>query len=60
MKYRPLSKEQFEELHEEFSRFLAVQQITKSDWDVLKAANSEQVQVQLDNFSDLVWEEVLD
>ncbi len=60
MKYRLLSKEQFEELHEEFSRFLAAQQITKSDWDVLKTSKSEQVQVQLENFSDLVWDEVLD
>ena len=60
MKYRLLSKDQFEELHEEFSRFLAAQQITKSDWDVLKASKSEQVQVQLEKFSDLVWDEVLD
>ncbi len=59
MTYRLLSKEQFEALHVEFAHFLATQQITKLDWDVLKANNSNQVQKQLEKFSDLVWEEVL-
>jgi len=59
MKYRLLSKEQFESLSDEFAKFLAAQQIDKKDWDVLKAANTEEVQRQLEGFSDLVWDEVL-
>ena len=59
MQYRLLSKEQFETLHNEFSKFLAAQKIDKKEWDLLKSTNSVQVQKQLDNFSDLVWEEVL-
>jgi hypothetical protein len=59
MQYRLLSKEQFDTLHNEFSKFLATQKIDKKEWDLLKATDSAQVQKQLNNFSDLVWEEVL-
>ena len=59
MKYARLSKEQFEELHEEFARFLATRSITHDDWVVMKAANPDGVEEELDLFSDLVWEGVL-
>jgi hypothetical protein len=33
MKYKRLTKEQFEALHQEFSNFLATQSIDKAEWD---------------------------
>jgi hypothetical protein len=59
VKYRLLSKEQFEALNKEFATFLATQEITKQDWELIKQNESDKVQRQLENFSDLVWEEVL-
>lgn len=59
MKYTRLTKEQFEELHEEFSRFLATRSISRDDWVVMKASRPEAVEEELDLFSDLVWEGVL-
>ena len=59
MKYRLLSKEQFEELHKEFSTFLATQKIDKKSWDAIKENNPKKAITQLENFSDLVWEEVI-
>ena len=60
MKYRRLSKEQFEELHKEFINFLATQSITVSEWEHLKEKNPEAAEAELDVFSDLVWEGVLE
>jgi len=59
MKYRLLSKEQFEELHKEFATFLAAQEIDESTWSTIKEKEPKKVLEQLKNFSDLVWEEVL-
>ena len=36
MKYRQLTKEQFESLHEEFARFLASQKIDANEWKTIK------------------------
>ena len=47
-------------MHEEFAQFLAAQEITKDDWDKIKAENTDQVDLQLDAFSHLVWDNVLD
>ena len=60
MKYRRLSKEQFEELHKEFINFLATQSITEAEWEVLKSQKPEVVEAEMDIFSDLIWEGVLD
>ena len=60
MKYRRLSKEQFEELHKEFIKFLATQSITVSEWKLLKEKKPEVAEAELDVFSDLVWEGVLE
>ena len=60
MKYRRLSKEQFEELHKEFINFLATQSITVSEWKRLKENKPEVAEAELDVFSDLVWEGVLE
>lgn len=59
MKYKRLTKEQLEELHQEFSNFLATQSIDKSEWDEIKANKPEVAEQELDVFSDLIWEGVL-
>lgn len=59
MKYTRLTKEQFEELHQEFINFLAAQTIDKTEWDALKKDKPEVAEQELDVFSDLVWEGVL-
>ncbi|GMN04867.1 DUF6495 family protein [Croceitalea sp. MTPC5] len=59
MKYSRLSKEQFEELHQEFINFLATQSITAEEWTTLKKEKPEAAEEELDVFSDLIWEGVL-
>lgn len=59
MKYKQLSKEQFEALHDEFARFLATQQIDAKEWSSIKNENSDMVEEELNLFSDMVWEDVL-
>lgn len=59
MKYARLTKEQFEELHQEFINFLASQSITADEWQEIKSSKPEVVEQELDVFSDLVWEGVL-
>ncbi|WP_396157276.1 DUF6495 family protein [Flavobacterium sp.] len=59
MKYKRLTKEQFEALHKEFSNFLATQSIDKTEWDSIKANRPEVAEQELDVFSDLIWEGVL-
>ena len=60
MKYARLTLEQFEELHEEFSLFLASQSIDKKKWDELKSQNSNIVAEEMDLFSDMVWDRTLE
>ncbi len=59
MKYSRLTKEQFEELHQEFINFLATQSITADEWANIKEHKPEVAEQELDVFSDLVWEGVL-
>lgn len=59
MKYRRLTKEQFEELHKEFINFLATQSITADEWSKLKLEKPELAGKEMDVFSDLIWEGVL-
>jgi hypothetical protein len=59
MKYSRLTKEQFEELHQEFINFLATQAIDKVEWDRIKIEKPKVAEQELDIFSDLVWEGVL-
>lgn len=59
MKYSRLTKEQFEELHQEFINFLATQSITAEEWKDIKENKPEVAEQELDVFSDLVWEGVL-
>ena len=59
MKYSRLTKEQFEELHQEFINFLATQTITVEEWTDLKTNKPEVAEQELDVFSDLIWQGVL-
>lgn len=59
MKYSRLTKEQFDELHQEFINFLATQSITADEWQNLKINKPELAEMELDVFSDLIWEGVL-
>lgn len=59
MKYSRLTKEQFEELEKEFINFLATQSITAYEWKNLKENKPELAEIELDVFSDLIWEGAL-
>lgn len=59
MKYSRLTKEQFEELHQEFINFLATQSITADEWTNLKVNKPDLAEMELDVFSDLIWEGAL-
>lgn len=59
MKFSRLTKEQFEELHQEFINFLATQSITFEEWNLIKETRPRVAEEELDVFSDLIWEGVL-
>jgi hypothetical protein len=59
MKYRQLTKEQFENLHEEFARFLATQSIDAKEWQTLKQEKPKVAEDEMNVFSDVVWDDVL-
>jgi hypothetical protein len=59
MKYTRLTKQQLEELHQEFINFLATQSITGTEWEMIKLNRPQVAEEELDVFSDLVWEGVL-
>ncbi len=59
MKYRQLTKEQFEALHQEFAQFLGSQKIDIDEWNQIKLKNPELVEEELNLFSDMIWEDVL-
>lgn len=59
MKYRPLTTEQLNEMHQEFAKFLATQKIDASEWEKIKDTKPEMVEEEINLFSDLVWEKVL-
>lgn len=59
MKYQRLTKQQLEELQQEFINFLATQSITAEEWQTIKKEKPEVAEEELDVFSDLIWEGVL-
>lgn len=59
MKYRTLNNDELEELETEFIRFLASNQITANDWEVLKRDEPEKVNRLIELFSDIVFDKVL-
>lgn len=59
MKYRQLTKEQFESLHEDFARFLASQSIDVKEWKQIKDEKPNVAEDEMNVFSDVVWDDVL-
>ena len=59
MKYRQLTKEQFESLNEEFARFLATQSIDVKEWNQIKKEKIQIAEDVMNVFSDVVWDDVL-
>jgi len=59
MKYKQLTKEQFEALHKEFAQFLASQQIDVKEWTAIKENKPEVADEELNLFSDVVWDDAL-
>lgn len=59
MKYRQLTKEQFEELHNEFATFLASQSIDVNEWNIIKKEKPNVAEEEMNIFSDMVWDDVL-
>lgn len=59
MKYARLTKEQLEELHPEFINFLATQSIDATEWKKIKEEKPEVAEEEIDVFSDIIWEGVL-
>jgi len=55
LKYRRLTKQQLQE----FINFLAVQSVSGDEWKALKEDKPEVAEDEVDIFSDLVWEGVL-
>lgn len=59
MKYRQLTKEQFEALHNEFATFLATQSIDVKEWNQIKKEKPQVAEDEMNVFSDVVWDDVL-
>ena len=59
MKYRQLTKEQFESLPEEFAHFLASQSIDVKEWNEIKKDKPSVAEDEMNVFSDVVWDDVL-
>ncbi|MEO9570033.1 MAG: DUF6495 family protein [Polaribacter sp.] len=59
MKYRQLTKEQFESLHQEFALFLATQSIDVNEWNLIKEEKKQVAKDVMCVFSDVVWDDVL-
>jgi carboxylesterase type B len=59
MKYRQLTKEQFESLHQEFALFLASQSIDAKEWNQIKEEKPTVAEDEMNIFSDVVWDDVL-
>ncbi|CAM1368839.1 DUF6495 family protein [Tenacibaculum xiamenense] len=59
MKYRQLTKEQFESLHDEFAHFLASQSIDVNEWNQIKKEKPHVAEEEMNVFSDIVWDDVL-
>lgn len=59
MKYRRLTRQELEPLHEDFALFLAANGIDKKSWDEIKSTDPERAEGILDLFSDFVFEQTL-
>lgn len=60
MKYRKLQADELQELESEFVRFLAANSITAEEWEKLKKDSPEKVGSLIEQFSDIVFEKILE
>ncbi len=59
MKYRKLTKDELNELKEEFIKYLAVNTVTADDWADIQVNDQERHDELIDTFSDMVMEKAL-
>jgi len=59
VKYHRLTHEQFTELQEEFTVFLATQGLDHVRWEQIKTNQTQQLDALLDLFSDIVWDKIV-
>lgn len=59
MKYRRLSKEELEELKQEFIKFLSINTVTADDWKKIQTEDKDRGEDLIDTFSDMVMEKAL-
>ncbi len=58
MRFRRLTKDEFEHLEQDFVQFLASNQITAKEWETMKTEQPDKVHELLDIFSDIVLDKV--
>ena len=59
MKYHRLSHEQLISVYKQFIIFLSSQGIDKKYWDIIKQQENEKANLLIDQFSDIVWEKII-
>ena len=59
MKFKPLSKEDLNQLEKDFIDFLVINGITADDWVQLKDKDASAAEKVIHQFSDVVWEQTL-
>jgi len=59
MKYHRLSHDQLISVYKQFIIFLSSQGIDKKYWDIIKQQENEKANLLIDQFSDIVWEKII-
>jgi len=59
MKYHRLSQDQLISVYKQFIIFLSSQGIDKKYWDIIKQQENEKANLLIDQFSDIVWEKII-
>ena len=59
MKYHRLSQDQLNSVYKQFILFLSSKGIDKECWDFIKKENNDKISLLLDEFSDIMWEEII-
>ena len=60
IRYRRLTIEELNEMEQEFIQYLVANGVEAKDWELLKENDSEEVQLWIDGFSDVVMQKVLE
>ena len=59
MKYHRLSQDQLISVYKQFIIFLSSKGIDKKYWDIIKQQENEKANLLIDQFSDIVWEKII-